>query len=72
MTDKISFRWHCILLIVLISSMVMDATGIEITKEFGGPEDDYGYSLRSTADGFILAGQKGMMPGWLRPIRTAI
>ena len=64
MSEKSPFRWHCILFFILISSMVMGASGLEITKKFGGPEDDYGRSIRSTADGFILAGQNGS-DAWL-------
>lgn len=59
MIDRTSFRWHSILFFILISLVIVDASASEITKKFGGPEDDYGRSIRSTADGFILAGENG-------------
>lgn len=64
MTNRTSFGWHCILIFILVSVMFMDASALEITKKFGGPEDDYGRSIQSTLDGFILAGEKGA-DAWL-------
>jgi hypothetical protein len=56
MNHKEFSGWFGILLAILIFSTLMGAYGIEITKKFGGPENDYGRSVRSTNDGFILAG----------------
>jgi hypothetical protein len=64
MNHRGTFGWSGFLLAVLLFSLVAGASGFEITKKFGGPERDAGLSVRSTYDGFIIAGQHGT-DAWL-------
>ena len=44
------------ILIIALLFNGMSACGVDLIKKFGGAENDYGYSIRSTNDGYILAG----------------
>jgi hypothetical protein len=58
MNHKGTFSLSGVLLIGLLFFSIMGASCFEITKKFGGP-NDAGYSVRSTYDGFVIAGQHG-------------